>query len=59
MIEKRGSDLARQRAKQMDSRMDAMFQLTEEEFIKALRRLGLKPGEPRYERAMVIWREQQ
>lgn len=58
-MEKSGLTQARTRAKQMESRMDAMFELNEEEFVKALKRLGLKPGEPRYQKAMTIWREQQ
>jgi hypothetical protein len=57
-MEKSGLSLARQREKQMESRMLEILDLDDEEEVKRiLKRLGLRPGEDEFEEALAIWRD--
>jgi hypothetical protein len=57
-MEKTGLTLARQREKQMESRMLAILDVDDEEEVKRiLKRFGLIPGEDEFEEALAIWRE--
>jgi hypothetical protein len=57
-MEKTGLALARLRAKQMESRMAEILDWDDEEEVKkALKRLGLVPGEDAFEEALAIWRD--
>lgn len=57
-MEKTGLALARLRAKQMESRMAEILDWDDEEEVKrALKRLGLIPGEDQFEEALAIWRD--
>jgi hypothetical protein len=58
MVEKSGLTQARKREQQMLSRMAEMLDWdNEEEVRRALKRLGLIPGEDSFEEAMAIWRD--
>jgi hypothetical protein len=52
-----GKSESRRREDLIASRMEEMLGWEEEEFKKALLRLGLKPGDPAFEAAMAIWRD--
>ncbi len=53
-----GKALARIRDQQMLSRMAEMLEWDDEEQVRtALKRLGLVPGEDRFEEALSIWRD--
>jgi len=53
-----GRALSRQRAEQMLSRMAAILDWEDEEEVKkALKRLGLIPGEESFEESLAIWRD--
>lgn len=57
-MEKTGLALARQREKQMMSRMTEILDWDDEEEVRrALKRLGLIPGEDAFEEALAIWRD--
>jgi hypothetical protein len=57
-MEKTGLTLARQREKQMESRMLAILDIDDEEEVKRiLKRFGLILGEDEFEEALAIWRE--
>jgi hypothetical protein len=57
-MEKLGRALAKQREAQMLSRMAELLDWDDEEEVKrALKRLGLIPGEDQFEEAMAIWRD--
>jgi hypothetical protein len=57
-MEKSGLAQARLRAKQMESRMAEILDWDDEEEVKrALKRLGLIPGEDSFEEALAIWRD--
>ncbi len=54
-----GLALAREREKQMETRMAVILGWEhEEEVSRALQRLGLIPGEEAFEKALAIWRDQ-
>ena len=56
-MEKSYKALARKREQQALSRMEEMLNWDDEqEFRKALERLGLVPGEQEFEEALAIWR---
>jgi hypothetical protein len=56
-MEKTGLALARERERQMMSRMAAVLDITDEQEVKnILRRFGLIPGQDDYEEALAIWR---
>ena len=58
-MEKSGLAQAREREKQMMSRMAEILDWdNEEEVRRALKRLGLIPGEDDFEEALAIWRDQ-
>lgn len=52
-----GKSESRKREDLMASRIEEMLSWDEEEFKKALLRLGLKPGEPAFEAAIAVWRD--
>ena len=57
-MEKTGLILARQRQKQMESRMLAILDLDDEEEVKRiLKRSGLTQGDVEFKEALAIWRE--
>jgi hypothetical protein len=57
-MEKSGLALAREREKQMMSRMAEILDWdNEQEVIQALKRLGLIPGSDEFEEALAIWRD--
>lgn len=57
-MEKIGLSLARQREKQMESRMLEILDIDdEEEARRILKRFGLIPGEDEFEEALAIWRD--
>lgn len=57
-MDKTGLQLARQREKQMQSRMPEILDWDDEEQVRqALKSLGLIPGRDDFERALAIWRE--
>jgi hypothetical protein len=57
-MEKSGLAQARLREKQMMSRMAEILDWDDEEEVKrALKRLGLIPGEEVFEEALAIWRD--
>jgi hypothetical protein len=58
-MEKSGLAQARLREQQMMSRMAEILDWNDEEEVKrALKRLGLIPGEDAFEEALAIWRGQ-
>lgn len=58
-MEKSGLSQARLREKQMMSRMAEILDWDDEgEVRRALKRLGLIPGEDAFEEALAIWRDQ-
>jgi hypothetical protein len=57
-MEKTGLSRARQREKQMKSRMLEILDMDDEEEVKRiLKRFGLLPGEDEFEVALTIWRD--
>jgi hypothetical protein len=57
-MEKTGLVLAREREKQMQSRMLELLDWDDEQEVRqALKRLGLIPGADDFEEALAIWRE--
>jgi hypothetical protein len=57
-MEKTGLTLARQRQRQMESRMLAILDVDDEEEVKRiLKRFGLIPWEDEFGEALAIWRE--
>jgi len=57
-MEKTGLSLARQRERQMQSRMLEILDIDDEEEVKRiLRRFGLIPGDDEFEEALAIWRD--